>query len=111
MSKNNGEITTKPIWILLFLELGLIGLRFVIPYLFQVLISHDGTHLLDNPIYLNNVKTLGTFENLHAPTDTDTVILNLAIIIRYQPGFTLIHNHQILRPSYTRYTNILNYGR
>jgi len=102
------KITTKPILILLFLEIILIGFNFLIPYVFSFLISHDGTHLLDNPIYLNNLKTLGTFENLHVPTDGSEpnfkyhYSLSAWFYINPQPPNT--------RPAYTRYTNILNYG-
>jgi hypothetical protein len=106
--KEQWKITTKPIWILLFLEIVLIALKFIVPYVFQYLISHDGTHLLDNPIYLNKAKTLGTFENLHQ-TDNNSdpkfkyhYAISAWFYINPQPPNT--------RPAYTRYTNILNYG-
>jgi len=106
--KEQWRITTKPIWILLFLEIVLIAIRFIIPYVFNYLISHDGTHLLDKPIYLNKVKTLGTFENLHQTTDDSEpkfkyhYAISAWFYINPQPPNT--------RPSFTKFTNILNYG-
>jgi len=102
------KITTKPIWILLFSEIILIGLNFIIPYLFNLLISHDGTHLLDKPIYLNNMKTLGTFENLHAPTDDSEP--NFKYHYSISAWFYINPQPPNTRPAYTRFTNILNYG-
>ena len=39
--KEQWKITTKPIWILLFLEIALIAVRFIVPYVFNYIISHD----------------------------------------------------------------------
>lgn len=106
--KEQWRITTKPIWILLFLEIVLISLRFIIPYIVQYIISHDGTHLLDEPIYLNKIKTLGTFENLHQSSDNSEQNFNYHYAI--SAWFYINPQPPNTRPAFTKFTNILNYG-
>ena len=101
------RITTKPVWILLAVEIILISLRIVMPKLVNALATHDGTQLLKEPIYLNNEHTLGNFENLHAGSADDSKFnyhysLSSWVYINPQPPNT--------SRAYTRFTSLLNYG-
>lgn len=107
--KYQWNITTRPIWIILGIEIILITLRFLIPYLFNLILSkREGTILLSDPIYLNKEKTLGTFDDLHA-TDDNT---ELSPKYHYSISAWFYINPQPPNTSgaYTKYTNILNYG-
>jgi hypothetical protein len=59
------HLTTKPIWLLLGAEVGVGALYFVVPFLFDKIMTADGTKLLNKPIYLDNEHTLGTYQELH----------------------------------------------
>jgi len=101
------RITTKPIWILLAVEIALIALRIVVPKIVNALATHDGTQLLKEPVYLNNEHTLGNFENLHAGSTDDSKFnyhysLSSWIYINPQPPNT--------SSAYTKFTSLLNYG-
>jgi len=101
------SITTKAVWILLAIEIILIILRVIVPKLVHSVATHDGTQLLNEPIYLNNEHTLGNFENLHAGS-TDYSKFNYHyslsswIYINPQPPNT--------SSAYTKFTSLLNYG-
>ena len=107
--KHQWDITTSTVWIVLGLEIVLITLRFLLPYLFHKLVTHDGTHLLDQPVYLDKKHTLGTFENMHASSDPSQqspfkyhYALSAWFSINPQPYGT--------RVAYTRFTDIINYA-
>ena len=105
--KNQYNITTKSVWILLGIEILLIVLRIFIPMIVTSIVTHDGTQLLKDPVYLNNQHTLGNFENLHAGSVDDSKFnyhysLSAWFYINPQPPNT--------SPAYTKYTSILNYG-
>jgi hypothetical protein len=59
------NLTTKPIWILLGVEAGLIGLYFIIPFLFDKMMTSSGMKLLNQPVYLSKEHTIGNFKQLH----------------------------------------------
>jgi hypothetical protein len=73
------NLTTKPVWILLGIEGGFIGLYYIIPYLFDKFMTADGLKLLNQPIYLSEETTLGNYKQLHAKslTKTDQTGMNL----------------------------------
>jgi hypothetical protein len=58
------NLTTKPVWILLGIEAGLIGLYYVVPFLFDKIMSANGTKLLNQPINLNKEITLKNYINV-----------------------------------------------
>jgi hypothetical protein len=115
--KSEYKITTKTVWIVLFIEAILIFLYMVLPALFHKITTHDGIQLLDECIYLNNKKSLGTYETLHKikdkavakPDDIEnsrfkyTYALSAWYYINPQPPNT--------SPAYTKFTTILNYGK
>jgi hypothetical protein len=101
------HITTKTVWILLAIEIILIIFSIIVPKLMHSLATHDGTQLLNEPIYLNNEHTLGNFENLHAGSSDDSKFnyhysLSSWIYINPQPPNT--------SSAYTKFTSLLNYG-
>ena len=73
------NLTTKPVWILLGVEGTLISLYYIIPYLFDKVVTSDGLNLLNKPIYLSNETTLGNFKQLHKKrnADVDNTDMNL----------------------------------
>ena len=58
------KITTPNIWIILFIEILLILLFFLIPYLLNNFNFHDGKMLLKGPVYLDNKLEIGTYQNV-----------------------------------------------
>jgi len=106
--KYQWQITTKTVWIILGLEIILITLRFLIPYVFNYLLSKDGTTLLTDPIYLNNEKTLGTFNDLNTIQDNGEPSPNYHYAI--SGWFYINPQPPNTSKAYTKYTNILNYG-
>lgn len=107
------KITAKPVWILLAIEIGIIGLRFLLPWLIETVLNHEGQLLLRNPVYLNNETAIGTFDKLHKERLSKSDIqekgafnYNYAIsgwfFINPQPPSGSV--------SYSEDTSILNYG-
>ena len=108
--KDQYNITTKPIWLLLMFEIILIALWVVVPIVFHSILTHDGKQLLSDPIYLNEEKTLGNFENLHADNNNDKK--NGSFKYRYSLSAWIYINPQPPNTSsaYTKYTSLLNYA-
>ena len=59
------KITTKPVWILLAIEIAIILLRFFLPWALEKILNHKGKLLVKNPIYLNSENIVGAFDELH----------------------------------------------
>jgi hypothetical protein len=106
--KNQYNLTSKPVWMLLGVEFILIILWVIIPIVFHMITTHDGKQLLSEPKYLNMEHTLGNFENLHVETIKKHgrfkyhYSLSAWIYINPQPPNT--------SSAYTKYTSLLNYG-
>jgi hypothetical protein len=98
-------ITTKPVWILLGLEILLVALNILIPKLAAWLIKKDGRHLLQGPTYIDK-QTLIKHESIHQDQENPTREYHYSISawfwINPQPPNTGM--------AYTKYTNILEYG-
>ncbi len=62
------NLTTKPVWILLGAEGVLAGLFFIVPFLFDKIMTVGGTKMLNQPVYLSEEHTLG---NLKQQTGDD----------------------------------------
>jgi hypothetical protein len=105
-TKKQYNITTKPVWVLFIVELILITLYFLIPFLVKNISLHEGKQLLKDPVYTNNLTTLGTYENLSNKNKKDKFQYN------YGLSFWLYINPQPPNTSaaYTTYTSLLNYG-
>lgn len=104
--KKQYEITTRPIWILLLLELVIIIFYFLIPFLVKNISLHEGKQLLDGPVYTNIKTDLGVYENLSNKSKKDKFLYNYGI------SFWLYINPQPpnTNASYTTYTSLFNYG-
>ena len=59
------KITTKPVWILLGVEVVLIVSRFLVPWLMDKLLNHKNKTLLKGPVYLDKEHPIGTYDELH----------------------------------------------
>lgn len=103
--KEQYNITSNVVWIVLAIEIILISFRFIIPVIWQKMITHDGVHLLNNPVYLNKKHLLGSFESLHNNNDKFKYNYSLSawFYLNPQPPNT--------SSAYTKYSNILNYGQ
>ena len=106
--KEQYKITTKTIWILFALEIIFISLYFIIPIIFKYLMTKDAVSLLDDPVYLNNKHTLGTFENLVPSSNMKgkykyKYAISGWFYINPQPPST--------NSSYTKYTTIFDYAK
>ncbi len=107
------KITTRTVWILLGLEILLISLRFIIPYLFKKVIkltTKNGTKLLNEPIYLNNKKALGSFTDESEEQDDDDEKSKINYHYCVSAWFYINPQPPNTSKAYTKYTNILNYG-
>jgi len=109
------NITSKPVWVILVLEIVLIGLWYVLPKLFNYTVNKYGNTLLKDPVYLNKEHTLGTFESLHLNTinsNKEGTIKSNKFNYHYSLSAWFYINPQPPNTSsaYTQYTSILNYG-
>lgn len=102
------KITTKTVWIILLLEIIFISLRILIPFLYGLFKKYisplNKTIIEEGPIYLDNEKTVGVFQNLN---DTDSkknynFAISCRIWINPQPSST--------SEAYNKETSLLNYG-
>jgi hypothetical protein len=111
------KITTKTIWIILLLEMVFVSLYFILPPIFNKLSTHDGIHLLDECVYLNNKRSLGSFEQLHKVKDKSVAtpgdIENSKFKYTYAISAWYYINPQPpnTSPAYTKYATILDYGK
>lgn len=98
------SITTKTVWLVLAAEAFFIAIRFILPKILTMVLNMNGEHLLDDPIYLNNAKMLGSYESLYGSDDTRNYHYSISawFWINPQPPNT--------RAAYTKYTNILEFG-
>lgn len=108
----NSDIKHTPlyIYIILAIELGLIGLNFALPYLTSILYTHNSTQLLKEPIYTDKSTTIGTFENLHKQTSQYTENPNLQYNYCISSWIFLDNIGENYNESANEYTNILSYG-
>jgi hypothetical protein len=111
------NITTKTIWIVLFIEIILILLYLVLPILFNSISTHDGVKLLNECIYLNNKRTLGSFESLHKIKDKSVATPNDIENSRFKYTYAISAWYYInpqppnTSPAYTKFSTILDYGK
>ena len=112
--KDQFDITTSKIWLLLLLEILIIGLRFLLPILYSAfnrLITPKGNMLVKDAVYLNNLTSLGIFQSAQQAKDGnfhERHIFNY----NYALSFWLWINPQPASTSsaYNRSTPIVNFG-
>jgi hypothetical protein len=64
------HLAPKPVWILLGMEAGLVGVWFLIPYLFDKLMNLSGTKLLNEPVNLNIETVVGNYNDTTNPNNS-----------------------------------------
>ena len=105
--KEQYNLTTKPVWIVLLFEIIFVVSTFVLPYIFHKLMTIKGTQLQREPIYLNNRTVIGSFENLNSAKKDEEFTYHYAIstwiYLNPQPPNT--------SEAYTKYTTLLDYGK
>ena len=112
--KREFNMTTRKVWLLLILELVIIGLRMLLPILyaaFNRLITPKGNILIKDAVYLNNQTSLGMFLSAQQIKDGNfherqiinyNYALSFWLWINPQPGST--------SPAYNRPTSLLDFG-
>lgn len=105
MFKEELKLTSSTTTIVLAIEVTLIAVYFLSPYLMRAIIAHDGKNLLKEPIYLENRNVLSTHEQLYGKQD-ETFKYRYAL----SAWFTINPQPPSTRESYSKYTDILNYG-
>lgn len=108
--KEQYQLTTKPITILLILELLLILFSILIPKLSSIIVTHDGNLLLKDPISLTQETKLGSFEILNKISNP--VKKNTKFNYNYALSFWVYLNAEppSTNLSYIKNSNILSYG-
>ena len=103
--KKEWKITQSSTWILLAIEIVFILLRFLIPFIVNLVVTHDGKHLLKDKVYLNAQHTIGNYKDLQK-NKKDRYSYHYAIsswiYINPQPESASL--------AYSKNTSLLNYG-
>ena len=105
MFKEELKLTSSTTTVVLAVEVTLIAVYFLSPYLMRAIVTHDGKNLLKEPIYLENRNVLSTHEQLYGKQD-ETFKYRYAL----SAWFTINPQPPSTRESYSKYTDILNYG-
>jgi len=98
------NITTKPIVILLIIELAIIASYFIIPYIITKIVTHNATRLLKEPVGTNISTRLGEFQTLNYKEDNINYhyAVSCWVYLNSMPPET--------NSSYEEYTSLLNIG-
>ncbi len=98
------DITTRPIIILLVVEIILIASYFILPWGMNHIMTHDASQLLQTPINLNKNTHLGTFKDINFVNEHFNYhyAISAWVFIDSFPPET--------NPNYDEYTSILNIG-
>jgi hypothetical protein len=102
--KQQYQITTKPIIIILIAEVALIGMYFLYPILAKYIFTHNATQLITTPKQLNQENRLGTFRELNYVDDKFQYHYAISSWI-YVDSFPPETNSK-----YDEYTSLLNIG-
>jgi hypothetical protein len=104
--KHEYNITTKTIWLILAGEFIFITLRILLPKLILFAVNSNGTQLLRDPVYLDTRNELGTYDIIHSG-----VVDKGAYKYSISAWFWINPQPLNTRASYSKYTNILEFGR
>ena len=105
--KKQWNITTKTEWLILGGEVVVIGLGYLLPIVYQKLVTHDGVILLKEPKYLSSKYDLGTYQNLN-PADHSGNAFNYTYSI--SGWFNIYGMAPNVRASANEFTDIINYS-
>jgi hypothetical protein len=98
------QITTKPIVIILLVELILIGIYFTYQWIMEQVLTHNSTQLLKRPVNLNTETNLGSFRDVNFVDEKfqyKYAISSWIFIDSFPPE---------TNSNYDEYTSILNIG-
>ena len=98
------QITTKPIMIVFIVELLLVGLYLIYPWIVKHFLSHNSNQLINEPTVLNNETNLGSFSDVNYVDDKFQYKYAVSGWI-YIDSFPPETNS-----SYDEYTSLLNIG-
>ena len=110
------NITTKPVWLLLIAECILIVLWIIVPLMLKTYSNKNGIQFVKKPQYLNNERTLGTFDELYGKNvdynmnSTDNKVERFSYHYSLSAWFNINPQPPNTSPAYNKYTNILSYG-
>lgn len=104
--KHEYNITTKTVWIILTGEIIFITLRLLLPKLILFAVNSNGTQLLRDPVYLDTRHELGSYDIIHSG-----VVDKGAYQYSISAWFWINPQPLSTRASYSKYTNILEFGR
>jgi hypothetical protein len=69
-AKYEYHLAPKPVWLLLGLEAGLVGMVFIVPYVFDKIMNLNGEKLLSAPVNLNVETVVGHFKDVKNPNNS-----------------------------------------
>lgn len=104
------SITTKSIVLLLIGEILLISLSFILPWLYEFILSHNSTELISHPINLNSKESLGSFKDINYTKNINTGDKRFSYNFAVSSWIFLDSFPPETNPSYTEYTSLLNIG-
>ena len=126
--KHQYSITTSTTWILLGIEAIVICLGFILPKVITWALTRNGKHLLREPIYLNKQTVIGTHKDFYGNQKDNSGTYEIGKVVKItnespektppkhkykysiSGWFWLNPQPPNTRASYTKYTNILEYG-
>lgn len=98
------QITTRPIIILLFVEIFLIASYFLLPRIMDIIMTHNASQLLKYPTNINMVTNLGSFKDINYIDDRFNyhyAVSSWFYINSFPPE---------TNPNYDEYVSLLNIG-
>jgi len=98
------QITSKPILLLLAIEVILISLYFIFPWFMDILMNHNASQLVKYPTKINKENNIGTFQDINFKDDKFQYKYTVSGWI-YLDSFPPETN-----PNYDEYTSLLNIG-
>jgi hypothetical protein len=69
-AKYEYQLAPKPVWILLGVEAGLVGLLIIVPYVVDKILNLNGVKLLNEPVNLNVETVIGKFKDVNNPNNS-----------------------------------------
>mgnify|MGYP001450581077 CR=1 FL=1 len=102
--KKQWNITTSTEVLILGGEIIFISLAYILPIIYQKIISHDGDILLKEPQYLSSKQILGNFQSLSLSSSDFKYNYSISA------WFNIFGVGENTRASYNDFTNIINYA-
>jgi hypothetical protein len=106
------DIQNTPAFIfkLLLLNTGFIILYFLLPTILNTLLNHNGKVLLKEPKYLNQIHTLGKYEDFDNSPNNNSDIFNYTYNYGLSAWIYIDEQQPNMNENSNKYTSVLNYG-